>query len=312
MKSVTLLIPCYNEEDNISDLFNRLKLVCASCDAIEWHLLFVNDGSTDHTLQLLKGLIASDCSWCRASIIDFARNFGKESALIAGFDHFEGDCCIVMDADLQHPPELLPEMIRTWSVGSDLVSATRRIQSGTKGLRKLPSRLFYRVFRSTSKLNIPLDSSDFRLLDRVVVNAIRECRESIRFSKGFFAWAGFTNSIVYYDQPERVCGVAKWSSWKLWNYALDGIFNFTTAPLRIWSYLGIFITAISFGLGFSALINTLFHGVGVPGYASIFIAVTFLGGVQLIGIGVLGEYIGRTYLEVKRRPLYVIREVHQK
>lgn len=279
---------------------------------IKWHLLFVNDGSSDHTLEVLKKNLYLDCFWCKASIIDFARNFGKESALIAGFDHFEGDCCIVMDADLQHPPEVLPEMIRTWSEGAELVSAARRFQAGSQGFQKLPSRLFYRVFRSTSKLNITLDSSDFRLLDRVVVNAIRDCRESIRFSKGFFAWAGFTNSIIYYDQPERMHGVAKWSSWKLWNYGLDGIFNFTTAPLRVWSYLGIVITVISFGFGFSALINTLFHGVDVPGYASIFIAVTFLGGVQLVGIGVLGEYIGRTYLEVKRRPLYLIREIYQK
>lgn len=311
MKSVTLLIPCYNEEGNVSNLLRRLKLVCASFVDLEWRLLFVNDGSTDRTLELLQELIHKDCSWCKASIIDFARNFGKEAALIAGFDHFEGDCCIVMDADLQHPPEVLPEMIRTWCDGADLVSATRRFQAGSQGFQKLPSRLFYRVFRSTSKLNIALDSSDFRLLDRAVVNAICDCRESIRFSKGFFAWAGFTNSIIYYDQPERVHGVAKWSSWRLWNYGLDGIFNFTTAPLRVWSYLGLVITAISFGFGFAAFINTLLHGVDVPGYASIFIAVTFLGGIQLVGIGVLGEYIGRTYLEVKRRPLYLIREIHQ-
>ena len=312
MKSITILIPCYNEEENLRDLLKSLNLACASLAQIEWCLLFVNDGSTDQTLELLKGFIHSAPSWCRASVIDFARNFGKEAALIAGFDHFEGDSCIVMDADLQHPPEVFPEMIRNWLDGADLVSATRRIKSGSQGFKKLPSRLFYRVFRSTSKLNIPLDSSDFRLLDRVVVNAIRDCRESIRFSKGFFAWAGFTNSIIYYDQPERMHGVAKWSSWKLWNYGLDGIFNFTTAPLRVWSYLGVVITAISFGFGFAALINTLLHGVDVPGYASIFIAVTFLGGIQLVGIGVLGEYIGRTYLEVKQRPLYLIREVHQK
>ena len=312
MKSVTLLIPCYNEEANIFNLLGRLKSVCSSCTGVEWSLLFINDGSTDHTLELLKKSINLHSSWCKASIIDFSRNFGKESALIAGFDHFEGDCCIVMDADLQHPPELLPEMIRTWSDGAELVSATRRSQTGSQAFTKLPSRLFYRVFRSTSKLNIALDSSDFRLLDRTVVKAIRDCRESIRFSKGFFAWAGFTNSLIHYNQPERMYGVAKWSNWKLWNYGLDGIFNFSTAPLRVWSYLGIVITAISFGFGFAAFINTLFHGVDVPGYASIFIAVTFLGGVQLIGIGVLGEYIGHTYLEVKRRPLYLIREIYQK
>ena len=309
-KSVTILIPCFNEQESINLLFTDLASVCSTLPIIQWNLLFVNDGSTDQTLPLLKSLIDRDHSWCHLTVINLTRNFGKEAALIAGLDYVTSDACIVMDADLQHPPSAIPEMLRLWSQGADVVSAKRELVSKSNSLKRLISVAFYRIFRATSKLEITLDSSDFRLLDKAVVLAIRQCRESVRFSKGFFAWVGFSNAVFFYNQPERLFGTAKWGSWKLWNYALDGIFNFSTAPLRIWTYIGIVVTLISFSLGISVVLSALLYGIDLPGYTSIFVTMTFLGGIQLIGIGVLGEYIGRTYIESKSRPLYLIRDIY--
>lgn len=308
MKVVTLLVPCFNEEASIRPLLKAIVPICSSILEIEWRLLFVNDGSTDGTEQLLKTELRAISWCCRSRIISFSRNFGKEAALIAGLDHCDGDACIILDADLQHPPELLPLMVEQWLAGSKIVCAKPQDRRSDGLLKRLTALFFYRVFRRMSKLEVLVDASDFRLLDKAVVAAIRQCRESVRFSKGFFAWAGFQTSYVAYHQPARLQGETKWGGWKLWNYALDGIFNFSTAPLRIWSYLGLVVIVASFLLGTQIVIMALTKSVPLPGYASLFVSVTFLGGIQLCGIGILGEYLGRIYIESKARPLYVIQE----
>jgi len=308
-KSVSILIPCYNEEQCLSSLFEAIEPVCANCSEIEWTLIFVNDGSCDATKAVLQHYLRGSKSWCHGKIIDLSRNFGKEAALIAGLDYCKTDACIIMDADLQDPPELIPEMVSEWLEGSQIVSARRDDRSSDGPLKRFTAQTFYKVFRQTSKLDIEIDASDFRLLDKVVIEAIRNCRESIRFTKGFFAWAGFSSASVGYARPKRLHGKTKWGGWKLWNYALDGIFNFSTAPLKIWSYVGLTVTLLSFLLAGKIFLQVLFNGVDAPGYASIFIAVTFLGGIQLMGIGIIGEYLGRTYIESKRRPIYLVKDL---
>lgn len=309
IQSIDILIPCFNEAKCLRLLFDRLKKTCLEISDSKWTLILVNDGSRDETLDTATELLSTNEDWISGKLIDFSRNFGKEAAILAGLDHSTSDACIIMDADLQDPPELIPRMVEAWRKGVEVVSATRESREHDGYIKRQTARNFYKVFQLTSKLSISHNASDFRLIDKRVAEAIRSCRESIRFSKGFFAWAGFTESSIYFKRPERAAGITKWGSWKLWNYALDGIFNYSTAPLRIWSYMGLSITAISFAFGIRTAVAVYMDGVKVPGYASIFAAVTFLGGIQLIGIGILGEYLGRTYLETKRRPPYVLRSV---
>jgi glycosyltransferase involved in cell wall biosynthesis len=276
MTTITLLIPCFNEAASIRPLFRELR---------------------------------DQSSWCRGRMLSFSRNFGKEAALIAGLDHCSSEACIILDADLQDPPELIPQMLESWQAGSKIVCAKRQDRRSDGFLKRTTALFFYRFFKRLSKLEVIVDASDFRLLDQSVVTAICQCRESVRFSKGFFAWAGFSTSYLVYDRPARLQGETKWGSWKLWNYALDGIFNFSSAPLRVWTYVGLSVMLTAFGLGLRIVIQSLTNNMSIPGYASIFVAVTFLGGIQLLGIGIIGEYLGRIYIEAKRRPLYVIREL---
>ena len=228
---------------------------------------------------------------------------------LAGLKHCGADACIILDADLQDPPSLIPTMVEAWLEGYQVVNAVRHDRSSDGLMKRLSSEGFYSLFLKLSKLQVQFNASDFRLIDRDAVQAILACEERVRFSKGFFAWIGYQQKNIYFKRPARSSGSTKWGSWKLWNYALDGIFNFSTAPLRIWSYLGLIVTCAAFIVGLSAVVRVIFFGIDVPGYASLFFAVTFLGGLQLIGIGVLGEYIGRSYLEAKRRPHYVIKTV---
>ena len=312
MKSISILIPCFNEAESIELLFDELKNICCSLVNIQWRLIFVDDGSYDNTGSILEALLEQS-DWCVGNVINLSRNFGKEAALICGLDHCSSDACIIMDADLQHPPTKIPEMVSLWQTGYSVVSAKRRLEHNNYSLlAQIPSRLFYRCFKTFSNLDISLDSSDFRLLDRAPYESIRNCREVVRFSKGFFAWTGFSHVEILYDQPSRKYGTSKWGSWRLWNYALDGIFNFSTIPLRIWSYIGLLVIIISFCLATRELLLVLYFGNNVPGYASIFLAITFLGGVQLVGIGVIGEYVGRVFMETKSRPLYLVRSIYTK
>lgn len=308
-RSICILIPCYNEEQCVDALFKRLRLVCCSINMIQWTLIFVNDGSTDNTKQYVHSKLLENNDWCRGIIIDLSRNFGKEAALIAGLDQCRSEACIIMDADLQDPPEVLPEMVQLWKKGYHIVNAKRDDRNSDPLPKRITALAFYWLFRTTSKLEVEVDVSDFRLISKSVIVAIRSCRESIRFSKGFFAWAGFSSATVTYRRPSREAGNTKWGSWRLWNYALDGIFSFSTAPLRIWTYIGIIVTITAFALGIRILLLVLIQGISVPGYASLFVLTVFLGGVQLIGLGIIGEYMGRTYVETKRRPLYLARDI---
>ncbi len=312
--SIDLLIPCYNEEECISTLVAELRETIdelhRSLDRqLQIGILLVNDGSSDRTEEVSEKVLAQVNCFSRKVIISLSRNFGKEAALLAGMRACQGDACIILDADLQDPPRLIQEMIHLWLKGYQVVNAVRSDRTSDGRSKRITASGFYSMFKRFSHLDIQFNASDFRLLDRVAINAILACKERIRFSKGFFAWVGFKQGTVYYERPTRRGGTTKWGSWRLWNYALDGIFGFSTAPLRIWSYIGLSVTLISFVLGITAVIRTLILGIDVPGYASLFTAVTFLGGLQLIGIGILGEYIGRTYIEVKRRPSYIVGKV---
>ncbi len=312
--AIDILIPCHNEEDSAQPLIRELKSAVTETKArchlrICFNLLIVDDGSTDGTVEKFKCLLADDSCFYTKRILSLSRNFGKEAGIVAGLKHSLGDACIILDADLQDPPSLIPDLVGPWLDGYKIVNAVRSDRSSDGFLKRLTAEGFYSVFYRLSKLRVQFNASDFRLIDRVIVNAILDCNERVRFSKGFFAWVGYEPHNVFFARSARSIGSSKWGSWKLWNYALDGIFSFSTAPLRIWSYIGLVVTAGSFLVGIIALIRTILFGIDVPGYASLFTAVTFLGGLQLIGIGVLGEYVGRSYIESKGRPHYIIRQV---
>lgn len=307
--TVSLLIPCYNEEASVSALLCRLESVCEPLNDIRWSLIFVNDGSTDNTMDILGDSLPLCASWCNAIIVDLSRNFGKEAALIAGLDNCESDACIIIDADLQDPPELIPQMIASWRDGYQIVNAKRGDRRSDHWLKRSTAQMFYWLFKTSSKLDVEINVSDFRLLDKVVIASICRCREAVRFSKGFFAWTGFAVTSIIYKRHHREAGLSKWGAWRLWNYGLDGILNFSTAPLRVFSYIGILVTAISFFAGLRITFLVFINGVFLPGYASLFVAITFLGGAQLIGLGIAGEYIGRIYMESKHRPIYLVRQI---
>lgn len=309
--TVSLLVPCYNEQDVLPEFFMAVKNSVCDLDTFDWRFLIVNDGSTDKTLSIALEQLRLHKYWCSGQVVDLSRNFGKESALLAGLDLVEEDVCIIIDADLQDPPEIIPELISQWLSGYEMVVAVRRSRDRDSFGKRWMAMLFYSIFGFISKLDVKQNAGDFRLLDKKVVTAIRSCRESVRFSKGFFAWVGFRQSIVKFDRPARFAGKTKWNGWKLWNYALDGIFNYSTFPLRVWSYVGLIVTALAFILATKTVLMTVVFGNDQPGYASLFTAITFLGGVQLIGVGILGEYLGRVYLESKTRLPYVVRQIEK-
>jgi glycosyltransferase involved in cell wall biosynthesis len=316
LRAIDLLVPCLNEQDSapllLRELANTIQSVHRDLQGeFLFRLIVVDDGSTDSTVTTFDHLIRTSPDLAGGKIIELSRNFGKEAAILAGLKNCEGDACIILDADLQDPPCLIPRMISEWTQGFQVVNAVRSDRSSDTYFKRLSSNAFYSVFLKLSKLQVQFNASDYRLLDRIAIEAILSCEERIRFSKGFFAWVGFQQKNISFSRPHRKAGLTKWNQWKLWNYALDGIFSFSTAPLRIWSYLGLMVTIAAFIVGLAAVIRVIFFGIDVPGYASLFFAVTFLGGLQLIGIGILGEYVGRTYVETKRRPVYVIKHVEK-
>lgn len=299
---ITIVIPMLNEERNLPPLLDRLSASLARLNA-SWEVLFVDDGSADGTLSRLRELHARDT---RFVAISFSRNFGKEIAIAAGLRYARGDAAIIMDADLQHPPEVLNDFIRLWRQGYHVVYGQRR-DRGTDGFfRRLYSRSFYRLFNALVETDIPPGAGDFRLLDRRALDAMNQIRETSRFNKGLFSWIGFKSVGVPYDVAERAHGRSKWSFRKLANFAIDGLTSFSTLPLRVWSLLGLVISATAFAYALITLISTLLFGVDVPGFPSLIISVMLLSGVQLISLGVLGEYLGRVYEEVKLRPLYIV------
>ncbi len=301
---VSVVIPAYNEEESLMECHRRLTVVLSKVE-FEYELIFVNDGSSDRTLSLLHSLQASDQ---HVAIIDLSRNFGKEIALTAGLDVADGDATIVIDADLQDPPELIPVLIQEWKNGYDVVYATRTERKGESWTKKITAHSFYKLLQSMSNVAVPRDTGDFRLLSKRAVVALRALREQHRFMKGLFSWIGFPQKAVQYQRESRYSGVTKWNYWKLWNFALEGITSFTTIPLRISTYVGLMTASISFFYGLFIVIRTLTYGNPVAGYPSLLVIVLFLGGIQLMAIGVIGEYLGRIFNETKQRPLYFLNE----
>jgi glycosyltransferase involved in cell wall biosynthesis len=300
------VVPCYNEEPNLDRLFERIIFVLDRLN-LEYEIICVNDGSTDETL---KYLIEYHRRNPVIKVVNFSRNFGKEIALSAGIDYASGQAVVPIDADLQDPPELIDQLLLKWREGYDVVYAVRRSRQGESWLKRMTATAFYRVISQMSPIPIPKDTGDFRLLDRRVVEALKRLPERRRFMKGLFAWVGFKQTSIEYDRAPRYQGTTKWNYWKLWNFALEGITSFSFLPLKIWSYIGLIISLISFVYASFLVIRTLIFGIDVPGYASLMVAVLFLGGVQMVSLGFIGEYLGRVYDEVKQRPLYLIRECY--
>jgi len=301
---ISVVVPLYNEEPNIDYLFERLLLVLAQMN-IGYEIICVNDGSQDNTL---KCLIEYHRRHPVIKIVNLSRNFGKEVALTAGIDYAGGAAVIPIDADLQDPPELIEQLVAKWREGYDVVYATRRSRQGESWPKRFTARSFYRTIGWMSPVPIPRDTGDFRLLDRQVVEALKQMPERTRFMKGLFGWAGFKQTSVLFDREPRLNGTTTWNYWRLWNFAIDGITSFSFLPLKVWSYIGLVISFLAFLYATFLVIRTLIFGVDLPGYASLMVTVLFLGGIQLITLGIIGEYLGRVYEEVKGRPLYLVRD----
>ena len=268
-----------------------------------WEVVYVNDGSTDTTLAEMETL--QRCT-DRVAVISLSRNFGKETAITAGLDHAIGDAVVVIDADLQDPPELIPQLVTCWRAGFDMVYAKRRSRTGESWLKRRTARGFYRLMQRMGDLKLPEDTGDFRLMSRRVVEAVRQMREQHRFMKGLFAWVGYPTTYVLYDRESRCAGVSKWSYWKLWNLALEGITSFTVMPLKLATYVGLGVALLSAVYAAQVIVKTLIIGNPVAGYPSLMTVVLFLGGIQLMFLGVIGEYLGRVFNETKQRPLYLV------
>ena len=309
MKKVTILLPAFNEEASFGRLKECMERVLRENPAYQWEFLLVNDGSRDNTLAQMESLHRDDPQhW---SYIDLSRNYGKEVAMMAGFDYADGDALIIMDADMQHPISVIPEMLSWWEQGYDDVFARRRT-SNEKWGKKMSSRLYYRLLQKTTNIPIQLDAGDFRLLDRRCVEALRMMRESERNTKGMFSWIGFRKKGIFYDQLEREEGESKWSFASLMHLALNGLTSYTTAPLRIASVFGFIVALIAVIYLIYIVIRTLVFGEPVSGFPTIMVSMLFLGAVQLISIGIIGEYLARVFTEVKKRPVYFVRSFNGK
>jgi glycosyltransferase involved in cell wall biosynthesis len=305
---LTLIIPVKDEEAAIGPCLQRVIPVLegiADPVARSFEILFVDDGSSDTTLEVIRRAHAADA---RVRAISLSRNFGKEAALSAGLDAARGNAVVPLDVDLQDPPEALPKMIAQWRAGYDVVYGVRDNREIDSFPKRLTADLYYRAHNWLSRDKIPEHAGDFRLLDRRVVDVIRAMPERNRFMKGLFAWAGFKQAAVGYHREERKIGKTKFNYWKLWTLAIDGITSASTLPLRVWSYLGAFVALGALAFAIFIIVRTLITGIDVPGYASLMVAILFLGGLQLLSLGVLGEYVGRILTETKGRPLYIVRE----
>ena len=305
MKKITILVPCYNEEKSLPLLYPELKSLMDSQAKYDWEVLFVNDGSKDNTLNLIKALRVADN---RIQYVNLSRNFGKENAMLAGFDYATGDCMVIMDADLQDPPSLIPQMLEYWEQGYEDVYAKRANRGKESWLRKKFSLLFYKILDHSTRFDVLQNVGDFRLLDRVCINALKQLRESERYTKGMFCWIGFKKKEIVFNRADRVAGESNWNFWSLFNLAIEGITSFTTAPLRLATICGFIIAFVAFCLMLFYGIKTLVWGDPVQGFTTLIVVTLFLGGVQLLSIGILGEYIGRIFNETKNRPTYLISE----
>lgn len=305
LRKVTILIPCFNEEQNLPMLYSHLRKLMDGEKAYRWEVLFVNDGSCDHTLDVIKELRATDH---RISFIDLSRNFGKEAAMLADFDYATGDSMIIMDADLQHPVEVIPKMIKHWAEGYDDVYARRITRGKESWLRKHLSILYYRLLQKTTRIEILQNVGDFRLLDRKCIDVMRQLHEHERNTKGMFCWIGFRKKEIMFEQGDRMAGQSSWNFMSLLNLAIEGITSFTTVPLRIATVAGIFVSLVAFLYMCFVLVKTILYGETVQGFPTLVTIILFLGGVQLLSLGIIGEYLGKVFYETKNRPVYVVRE----
>jgi polyisoprenyl-phosphate glycosyltransferase len=297
-----VIVPAYNEATGLDEFHRRLSAVMAGLGC-PWSVLYVNDGSTDATLHALQSLRALDK---RVALVNLSRNFGKEVAMTAGLDHAEGEAVIIIDSDLQDPPEVIPALVAGWREGFDIVYAQRSARQGETWLKRTTAALFYRLMEDIGRVRMPRDTGDFRLMSWRVVEAVRAMREDHRFMKGLFAWVGFPSKAVLYERAPRHTGDTKWTYWTLWNLAIEGITSFTVMPLKIASYLGLAVSLAAAVFIVQLVIRTLLFGNPVAGYPSLMAVVLFLGGVQLLTLGVIGEYLGRVFDETKQRPMYFI------
>ncbi len=307
MKKISILVPAYNEEEVLEALYQRLGKLANDNKSYEFEFLFVNDGSRDKTLEIIQDYAEKDQ---RIAYVNLSRNFGKEIAMIAGLDHVTGDATVIIDADLQDPPELIPQMIQFWEDGYDDVYAKRISRDGESWFKKASSRLYYRLLQKATNIEIQQDTGDFRLLDRRCVEALTKIRESQRYTKGMFSWIGYKKKEITYDRDQRLAGVTKWNYPKLINFAIDGLTSFTTAPLRLSSIMGGVVSFAAFVYILYLITRTIFFGIDLAGYPSTMAVILFLGGVQLLSLGIIGEYIGRIFNETKQRPLYFVEEYH--
>jgi len=302
---ISMVVPFYNEADNVDILYDRLATVLDGTHCA-WEIVCVNDGSSDGTLEKLLALRHRDL---RVRVMDLSRNFGKEAALTAGLDHARGSAVIPFDADLQDPPELIPELLAKWREGYDIVNAVRRSRAGEGWLKRVTAHGFYRLINRLTHVDIPADTGDFRLIARPALEAIHRLPERRRFMKGIFAWVGFRTAEVHYQREPRHAGKSKFNWWRLWNFALEGITSFSQVPLQMASWLGLLVSLLALLYAVYLVVATLLCGNPVKGYPSMMVAILFLGGVQLMALGVIGEYVGRIYEESKQRPIYIIREM---
>lgn len=307
MKKVTILIPCYNEEQSLPLLYEQLAALTDNHPEYDWEILFVNDGSKDNTIGIIKQLQKMGGA-NKISYVDLSRNFGKEAAMLAGFDYATGDCMVIMDADLQHPPHLIPEMLQHWEAGYDDVYAKRTTRGKESWLRKNLSLLYYKLLQKTTRVEILQNVGDFRLLDRKCIDTLKQLRESERYTKGMFCWIGFNKKEIEFEQGDRVAGETSWNYLSLFNLAIEGITSFTIAPLRLSTMMGIIVSIIAFIYMCVIITKTIIWGEDVQGFPTLMVVILFLGGVQLLSLGIIGEYLGRIFHETKKRPVYVVKE----
>ncbi len=305
MKKISIIIPAYNEEEALPPLYDRIKKLMDTMEKYEFELLFVNDGSKDKTIEIIKQLRQEDNRIC---YVDLSRNFGKEIAMIAGLDYATGDCVIFMDADLQDPPELIPELVKYWEEGYDDVYAKRKSRKGETWLKKFTSKMYYKVLQSMTKVEIQRDTGDFRLLDRRCVNALKKLRESQRNTKSMFSWIGYKKKEVLYNREPRVAGSTKWNYIKLMDLAIDGITSFTTSPLRISTFIAIPTFIVLFIYFIYVIVKSFVVHEAIHAFQAIILLILFFSGIQILLFGIVGEYLGRIFKETKNRPLYLVNE----
>ena len=308
MKKISIIIPAYNEEESLPILYERMKKLMEHMEKYEFEILFVNDGSKDKTIEIIKNLRREDKRIC---YVDFSRYFGKEKAMIAGLDYATGDCVIFMDADLQDPPELVPELVKYWEEGYDDVYAKRRSRKGETWLKKFTSSMYYKILQHLTKVEIQRDTGDFRLLDRRCVNALKKLRESQRNTKSMFSWIGYKKKEVLYDREPRVAGATKWNYMKLVDLAIDGITSFTTSPLRISTFIAIPTFMVLFVYFVYVVAKSIMIQEAIQAYQAIILLILFFSGIQILLFGIIGEYLGRIFNETKNRPLYLVNQYNE-